>query len=93
MIAKVLPRLAPGVELNPVEDGSVIYHPETDQVHFLNATASVVVELCDGEHDVDAIEQALVEISEAEDLDFDVHAAVIEPLVEQGVLRTEGSTS
>ena len=46
------PRRAEGIEINPVEDGFVVYDPRRDRVHHLNTTASVVLELCTGEIDV-----------------------------------------
>lgn len=37
-----------GLEVNPVEDGFIIYKPERDRVHYLNHTAVLVLELCNG---------------------------------------------
>jgi len=36
------------IEINPVDDGYVIYDPGCDRVHYLNHTAAVVLELCTG---------------------------------------------
>ncbi len=33
-----------------MDDGYVIYHAVEDMAHYLNPTAAVVFELCDGEH-------------------------------------------
>jgi hypothetical protein len=41
-----------GHEFNQVPDGYVIYQSDRDRVHFLNPTAVVVYELCDGKHSV-----------------------------------------
>jgi hypothetical protein len=41
----------PGLDVHEVEDGLVVYDPATDRVHYLNATATLVFELCTGEHD------------------------------------------
>jgi hypothetical protein len=49
------PRRADEIEINPVEDGLVVYDPRRDRVHHLNPTASVVLELCTGEIDIDEI--------------------------------------
>lgn len=49
------PRRADEIEINPVEDGLVVYDPRRDRVHHLNPTASVVLELCTGEIDLDEI--------------------------------------
>jgi hypothetical protein len=45
------PRRAEEIEINPIEDGLVVYDPRRDRVHHLNPTASVVLELCTGEID------------------------------------------
>lgn len=41
-----------GLEINQMPDGWVIYRQETDRVHFLNPTAALVFELCNGRHTV-----------------------------------------
>ena len=46
---------ADGHEFNPVPDGYVIYQSGRDRVHFLNPTAVIVYELCDGRHSVEQI--------------------------------------
>ncbi len=43
-----LPLIIPGLEINTVEDGYVVHQAELGQVHYLNATAAVVLELCNG---------------------------------------------
>jgi hypothetical protein len=42
------PAHSQGLEVNEVADGLVIYHPTKDRVHYLNATSSLIFELCDG---------------------------------------------
>jgi Coenzyme PQQ synthesis protein D (PqqD) len=49
-----------GLEINPAEDGFIIYQPEFDRVHFLNATAVLILELCNGKNS----EQQIVELIE-----------------------------
>jgi hypothetical protein len=36
------------IDIVEVADGFVVYHPARDRVHFVNHTAAVVLELCDG---------------------------------------------
>jgi len=38
-----------GLETDEVEDGFVVYQPDRARVHYLNPTASLILELCDGE--------------------------------------------
>jgi hypothetical protein len=42
------PRQIDGLEINAVEDGFMIYRAEQDRLHYLNHSAVVVLELCDG---------------------------------------------
>ncbi len=42
------PRRAGQVELSEVTDGFLVYQPERDRVHYLNPTAALVLEACDG---------------------------------------------
>ena len=48
-----------GLELTPVEDGATIHEPQTDRVHYLNPTAALVLELCDGNNDAAEIARLL----------------------------------
>ena len=36
----------PGIEVNRVPDGAMVYQNERERVHFLNPTALIVFELC-----------------------------------------------
>jgi len=53
------PRVVEGLEVNEVRDGLIVYDATADRVHYLNATASVVFTLCDGEHDANRIASEL----------------------------------
>jgi Coenzyme PQQ synthesis protein D (PqqD) len=53
---------AENLEVNEVPDGYVIYEGDQDRVHYLNKTAAVVFELCDGEHDIDDIVLRVAEL-------------------------------
>ncbi len=44
------PTRADGLEAHEVEDGLVVYQADTDRVHYLNPVASVILELCTGDH-------------------------------------------
>ncbi len=48
-----------GLELTPVDDGAIIYDRERDRVHYLNPTAVLVLELCDGANDAVEIARLL----------------------------------
>jgi hypothetical protein len=44
-----------GHEVKEVPDGYVVYQTDRERVHFLNPTAVIVYELCDGAHDLGRI--------------------------------------
>ena len=44
-----------GLDVNEVQDGYVVYQPEQDRVHYLNTTAAVIFEYCDGLQSEDEI--------------------------------------
>ena len=78
------PRRVEGLEAHEVDDGLVVYQAATDRVHYLNATASLVFELCTGKH---SEEEIAVLLGEAWELPQPPHDAVAECLTQ---LRAEG---
>jgi len=44
----IRPERAPGIEIREVTDGFVVYDPSRDRLHFLNLTATLLLESCDG---------------------------------------------
>jgi hypothetical protein len=74
------------LEVNTVPDGYVVYQGKRDHVHYLNSVASVIFELCDGEHSLadigDILEAAYqLDTAPAEDL-----KASLERLFEEGLI-------
>jgi hypothetical protein len=81
------PEPAPGLDVHEVEDGLVIYDVETDRVHYLNATASLVFALCTGGHDDDQIVELVGQAWELPDpLEAEARACLVQ-LREEGVIR------
>ena len=42
------PKKSDGLEIDEVEDGFVVYQRDRARVHYLNHTAKLILELCDG---------------------------------------------
>ena len=81
------PRKADTLEVNEAEDGLVVYDPGRDVVHHLNASASVIFDLCDGTRDPDAI---AVILAKAYDLDApptDATFAGLKDLAERNLIH------
>jgi hypothetical protein len=59
MDANWAPKKSDGLEVNELPDGYIIYQQSTDRVHYLNRTAVLVFEMCDGKVTVGAIPDLL----------------------------------
>ena len=46
---------ASNLEVHEVPDGYIVYQQERDRVHYLNKTAAIIFEFCDGKHESDDI--------------------------------------
>lgn len=46
---------ADGLDVHEVPDGYIVYQTARDKVHYLNKTAAVIFEFCDGRRDKDDI--------------------------------------
>jgi hypothetical protein len=81
------PVMADGLEINAVDDGFVIYQPAFERVHYLNHTAGILLEFCNGRHaDADLPDV----LQRAYDLDAPPRAEVeacLRNLREQGLIR------
>jgi pyrroloquinoline quinone biosynthesis protein D len=59
MTDRANPRRAPGIEMHPSGDDLLVHDTRGGKVHVLNATAATIFSLCDGDHDLDAIIEAV----------------------------------
>jgi Coenzyme PQQ synthesis protein D (PqqD) len=76
-----------GLEINEVADGLVVYQAAPERVHYLNNTAAVVFELCDGDLTVAEIADALRRLfSLASAPTAEVEACLVE-LAAKGVVQ------
>jgi hypothetical protein len=80
-------RRSPGLELNEVEDGLIVYQESTERLHHLNPTAAIVFELCDGSHDAASIATIVGELFALGRAPADVVSACIARLVNEGLVR------
>jgi PqqD family protein of HPr-rel-A system len=88
------PLRAEGIEINPVSDGYVVYDPSRDRVHYLNHTAALVLELCNGEHASADMARILREAYDLEEFPEESVQACIEQLRAEGLIElasTKGS--
>ena len=74
------------LQIHPLEDGCVVYQPDPDRVHFLNLTAALVLELCDGRHGVRAIEKQVAAACGHADPGRNLTGAVLERFLKEGLV-------
>jgi hypothetical protein len=78
------PKTTEGLEINAVADGYVVYQADRDRVHYLNQTAALILELCNGRN-------AAARFPELLQSAFDLPDAPAEEVEEcLRTLRTEG---
>lgn len=77
---------ADDLDVNEVPDGYVIYQTAADRVHYLNKTAAIVFELCDGARDADDIVARVSRMFELEGMADDEIGACIEVLLKEGLV-------
>lgn len=56
------------IETNKVSDGFIISNPKNDMVYFLNHTAAILLELCDGTTSIPQMKQHIQETFNLEDM-------------------------
>jgi hypothetical protein len=78
---------ADGLDVNELSDGYVIYQQSADRVHYLNGTAVVVFELCNGETTADRIPDLLKGVYELTDPPTAEVEQCLARLLDEGLLQ------
>jgi hypothetical protein len=89
-ISEVL-RRAPDLEVHEVPDGYIIYHSVRDNVSYLNKTAAIVFELCDGARDADDIIARVAKIFDLGVSANDEIRACIDSLAKEGLIQSSAT--
>ena len=79
--------VAEGLEITHAPDGYVIYDAAAEKVHYLNPTAGVVYELCDGANSAHAIASFLKTAYGLDAAPLDSVRDCLVSLLEQGLVR------
>jgi Coenzyme PQQ synthesis protein D (PqqD) len=77
---------AENLDVNEVPDGYVIYQTEADRVHYLNKTAAIVFELCDGGRGTEDIVARVSKMFEVEGNADDEIEACVQSLLKEGLV-------
>jgi hypothetical protein len=80
------PRRAEGIEMREVTDGFVAYDAKRDRLHFLNPTATMLLEICDGKLRASELPQLLAAAFNLKQPPREEVAQCLERLVAEGLL-------
>lgn len=81
---KYCPKTSQDLQINAVTDGYIVYQSDRDRVHYLNQTAALILELCNGRNPAAALPKLLQSA-------FDLPDAPVEEVEEcLRTLHTEG---
>lgn len=81
-------RQATNLEVHDVPDGYIVYQTEQDRVHYLNKTAAIIFEFCDGNH---GPEDIVSRVAKAFDLGPSAHNEIragLDSLVKEGLVQS-----
>jgi hypothetical protein len=81
------PRTAEGIEVSEVTDGYVIYDPKRDRVHYLNQTAVLILELCNGQVTAGALPALIQSAYDLPEPPEQEVAQCLQTLFEEGLVR------
>jgi hypothetical protein len=81
------PHQVDGLEVNPVADGYIVYQPDRDRIHYLNHTAVVVLELCNGARAAHEIPDALRDVYDLPEPPTAEVADCLTKLRDEGLIR------
>jgi hypothetical protein len=79
---------ASNLEVHDVPDGYIVYQTERDLVHYLNETAAVIFEFCDGKREPEDI---IACVAKAFDLGPSAHDEVragLDSLLKEGLVQS-----
>jgi hypothetical protein len=88
MTASRRPTAVEGLEVTEVEDGLVVYDPERDRVHYLNAAAAVTFTFCDGARDRQSVVEATTQVFGSDTISQHDVETCIAQLEDERVLRS-----
>ncbi len=78
----------PDLDVNEVPDGYLIYHGANDSVSYLNTSAAVVFEFCDGKLTAEEIVSRVIKLFGLSDSHQDEIRGCLELLAKEGVIQS-----
>lgn len=84
-----LPERVQGLDVQEAGDGFVVYQEDRDRIHYLNHTATLVLEACTGELDAAAIAGLVARAFSLSEAPVEDVEAVLEELAREGLVTWE----
>jgi hypothetical protein len=81
------PQQIDDLDISATEDGYIIYQPERDYIHFLNPTAVLILELCNGKNSQSKIADLVKQAYGLGDAPSEVVRQALMQLTVEGLLR------
>jgi len=81
------PTSVPGLDINPVADGYIVYQTDRDRIHYLNATAAIVLEMCNGRNAANELPELLRLAFDLAEPPVDAVVTCLETLANEGLIR------
>lgn len=82
------PKAKAGLDISAAEDGYIVYQPELDRVHYLNPSAVLVLELCNGENSTREIAELLQRGYNLEQAPYAMVDQAVATLNQEGLLES-----
>ena len=77
---------AGNLEVHEVPDGYIVYQTDRDRVHYLNKTAAIILEFCDGNRDRDDIVLRVAKVFELGASAHDEIRSGLDSLIREGLV-------
>jgi len=84
----ITPKARAGLDISAAEDGFIVYQPELDRVHYLNHSAVLVLELCNGANSARTIAELLQQAYSLLQPPYGMVDEAVASLNEQGLLES-----
>ena len=81
------PKQIDGLDVDQTDEGYIIYEPDRDRVHYLNATAALILELCNGTNSAAGIAELVREAFDLAEPPTQTVQDVLAQMKDEGLLR------
>jgi hypothetical protein len=77
---------AENLEVHEVPDGYIVYQNARDRVHYLNKTAAIIFEMCDGQRGQDDVIARTARAFELDDRPHEDIQSCLDSLIKEGLV-------